>query len=80
MTGFNEPVFEIITLEVGTNNNNNTMANSNWNLRVFVGFSENSKGFGVCIKIGIVRKTINIEKPTIIIIVLGINISGFMKI
>lgn len=77
--GLKDPNFEIMIPDVGPNNNN-TMANGNWTRPVSIGLSENPIGFGVCIKIGIVWKTINIEKPTIIIIVLGINIWGLMKI
>ena len=77
--GFKEPNLDIIIPDVGPNNKS-TIAKGNWTLPVSIAFSPKPTGIGVCTKIGIVWKTINIESPTIIIIVLGINIWGLRNI
>ena len=77
--GFRDPNLDIMIPDVGPNNKS-TIAKGNWTLPVSMAFSPKPIGIGVCTKIGMVWKTINIERPTIIIIVLGINIWGLRKI
>ena len=79
MIGFKDPSLDMMIPDVGPNNKS-TIAKGNWTLPVSMAFSPKPIGIGVCTKIGMVWKTINIERPTIIIIVLGINIWGLRKI
>ena len=77
--GFKDPNLDMMIPDVGPNNKS-TIAKGNWTLPVSMAFSPKPIGIGVCTKIGMVWKTINIERPTIIIIVLVINIWGLRKI